>query len=82
MFSLKNTTGFKHLHWDGEGVKAALTIGRPEFNKVHRGNAGVVKATRDKKSYSITAVESFSIMEYITLFAFITVNTEDLTKKK
>merc|ERR1719391_592122 len=38
------------LHRDGQGVQAALVVGRPKLHKVHRHNAGVEKATRKKKT--------------------------------
>ena len=38
------------LHGEGQGVQAALAVGRPKLHKVHRNNTGVVEPAREKKS--------------------------------
>ena len=55
------------LHGDGQGVQAALVVGRPKLHKVHRHNAGVEKATGEKKSYNGCKVDEFKISPCVPL---------------
>ena len=46
------------LQLDWQGVQTALVVRRPKLDKVHRHNAGVEKATREKETYNTTDTKS------------------------